>query len=279
MTKLTSPWRYPGGKGRMAEFLHPYLEAMLAPVDGWMEPFVGGGGLLLPPLSAGMSKRLYLNDSDHRVSAWWDIMANGTDAEYQELITLIKATTPTVKLHKEVRGTVYSSQIEAAFAGVFLNRTSFSGILDGSPIGGKNQSSQYTVDCRWNSDMLVKRHDALRDVLTNRTVVVGQESYEDFMDSHAYNSLVVLDPPYVDIGKKLYPESFDRKEHAKLAVALYKEPRPWLLTYNDHPLIREMYADYKIVEMPVNYTSVGAKTEHKKAVEIVIFHDPDGTLA
>ena len=42
---------------------------------------------------------------------------------------------------------------------LFLNRTTFSGILGGhaGPIGGRSQSSDHTIDCRFNKDALAER--------------------------------------------------------------------------------------------------------------------------
>src|SRR5262249_35167943 len=48
---------------------------------------------------------------------------------------------------------------EKAIACLFLNRTSYSGIMTpvAGPIGGKNQASNYKVDCRFPRETLVKR--------------------------------------------------------------------------------------------------------------------------
>ena len=42
---------------------------------------------------------------------------------------------------------------------LFLNRTTFSGILGGhaGPIGGRSQSSDHTIDCRFNKNALAER--------------------------------------------------------------------------------------------------------------------------
>lgn len=46
-----------------------------------------------------------------------------------------------------------------AFACLFLNRTSFNGTLHwrAGPIGGKEQTSKYAIDCRFPRERLVQR--------------------------------------------------------------------------------------------------------------------------
>lgn len=38
-----------------------------------------------------------------------------------------------------------------------MNRTNISGIINGGPIGGKNQNSKYKIDCRFNKEKLIKK--------------------------------------------------------------------------------------------------------------------------
>ena len=49
------------------------------------------------------------------------------------------------------------SLIEMATAGLFFNRTNFSGILKANPLGGLKQQSEYKIDCRFNKSRLIKQ--------------------------------------------------------------------------------------------------------------------------
>lgn len=50
-----------------------------------------------------------------------------------------------------------------------------------------------------------------------------------------------LDPPYLECER--YEVPFDRDDHMRLRDVLHKTGERWLLTYNDHECIREMYWD------------------------------------
>jgi len=76
------------------------------------------------------------------------------------------------------------------------------------------------------------------------------------------------DPPYV--GTENYyknKKTFDLSDHKRLHTVLKSVKGKFLLSYNDTPFIRELYADFNIVESDkFNYT-LGANV-HKKKKEV-----------
>ena len=61
------------------------------------------------------------------------------------------------------------------------------------------------------------------------------------------NTLLYLDPPYVD-AEHYYEVKFTREDHIKLADTLKKIKGKFVLSYYDHPLIRELYSGFTILE-------------------------------
>jgi len=57
-----------------------------------------------------------------------------------------------------------------------------------------------------------------------------------------------LDPPYVEAGPQLYQGAFTLKDHERLARLLRRESRPWLLSYDDHPVIHDLYGGWSRIE-------------------------------
>ena len=55
-----------------------------------------------------------------------------------------------------------------------------------------------------------------------------------------------LDPPYLGLTSNVF--GWREKEHEELAGTLGGVKGKWLLTCNDHPLIRKLYARYSILE-------------------------------
>ena len=58
------------------------------------------------------------------------------------------------------------------------------------------------------------------------------------MPSHA---VAYIDPPYVANGYKLYRYHFNKEQHEQLAEAVSVLRVPWLISYDNHELIRNLY--------------------------------------
>ena len=57
----------------------------------------------------------------------------------------------------------------------------------------------------------------------------------------APHSVVYIDPPYVTNGHKLYRYHFEKEQHERLADAVDDLRVPWLMSYDNHDLIRDLY--------------------------------------
>ena len=80
------------------------------------------------------------------------------------------------------------------------------------------------------------------------------------------NKMLYLDPPYV--GKELLYGWHDDKtifDHEKLAQVLKQHDAPWILSYGDHELVRDLYSEYEIVEPQWKYF-----TKHRSSAELLI---------
>ena len=72
--------------------------------------------------------------------------------------------------------------LELATKCLFLNRTTFSGILNGraGPIGGRAQSSEFGIGCRFNLDGIVERLEYVGHLYnTGRLVDVWCSDWND----------------------------------------------------------------------------------------------------
>jgi len=81
-----------------------------------------------------------------------------------------------------------------------------------------------------------------------------------------------LDPPYV--GTENYYKNIDgfgMREHEELAELLKNIKGKFLLSYNDSPVVRELYKDFKIVKSsPMRYT-LGENAHKRKKVVSELF--------
>lgn len=245
-----SPWRYPGGKSRLAAAIEAHVPKRF---DALVEPFVGGGGAtlaLLPHVAPG--GRVVLNDADPRVAAWWSVVAGPRDG-YEELREKVAGFKPTVSKFLRLQKTsLRSGRLEdRAFAAIAINRCSYSGILDAGPIGGVGQNSAYGVDCRYNAKRLVQLHDQVRHMLSFYEVSVTSEDFRKTLST--YEGFVYADPPYVVQGKTLYPTTFDQRDHEDLADLVLGRDS-WAVSYDDDPWVRARYEHHQVVDLSTVYS-------------------------
>jgi DNA adenine methylase len=249
--RYQSPLRYPGAKGGLVKHIQRFIEANQPAPELFVEPFAGGASATLRLLGAGTVKRALIADADPLVAAFWSAAATDPDwlikRLWEEPVTLQRwdywrAYTPAGPEDREL-----------AVKCLFLNRTTFSGILHGraGPIGGRAQESDYDIGCRFNKDGLAQRIRYVGDLYdTGRLVDVWCKDWRDTIADvrKRYPSLmqdqavVYIDPPYVTKSGRLYHYGFGALDH--LAVAAYltsRMPYRWILSYDDHPDIRQYY--------------------------------------
>jgi len=219
---------------------------------------VGGGSIF-----SSFSGTSHINDYDELIASFWKVLFG--NAEDFELLLMLMQTKPTIELFLHLRATEPKTLVDKAYHGIFFNRTTFSGIQKASPIGGKNQNSEWTVDCRYNTAELTKRCREWRAFLKDR-VTVSHLDFEAHINLH--EGFVFADPPYVEVGNSLYTPAMTTDDHIRLRECL--RGRDFLVTYDDHPLVRELYADCTIMTQDYLYTIHGAKTSNRTTQELII---------
>jgi DNA adenine methylase len=262
-------YRYPGAKNKLLPQIMPFIESSLEKTGSFCDAFVGGGSVLLEVAAKYPNVKLYCNDKDWFVFCFWKLMATGSSEDIEQLKRLVQIK-PTIELYYELRAEDPTSEVEAAFRSIFFNRTSFSGDMrrSASAIGGKSQSSKYTVDCRYNAAKIIQKIDAIHKLLAGRTVVsnVDINAYEVINDE---SITLYLDPPYWLAGKMLYQEYMKDNEHTLMANRL-KSRKDWILSYDNCKEIVELYdwADIHLID--ASYCIRGIKTNWQKTKEVLI---------
>jgi DNA adenine methylase len=273
--RYQSPLRYPGAKSGLSKVISRLLAGAqqsghVRRVDLLVEPFAGGASTTLRLVGAGIVERALLADADPMVAAFWQVAASRT----QELIDRIsdehaeyvarggaealtrwdywRAWTPAPGISQA------TANLELATKCLFLNRTTFSGILHGQagPIGGRAQTSDYDIGCRFNLESLTQRLRYVGHLYDmGRLVDVWRSDWQATLHGVAshYKTLLpdrvvaYLDPPYLSKSGKLYERSFDVRaaqsgkdldwmaglQHQNLAEYLRREMQyRWILSYD-----------------------------------------------
>jgi DNA adenine methylase len=87
---------------------------------------------------------------------------------------------------------------------------------------------------------------------------------------HPGDAIIYCDPPYWEQGGALYKHSFGPAEHIRLANALRECQNPWVLSYDDHPAIHELYAWADIRYTDELHYTIAAQTGGKRSRELLI---------
>ncbi|EMJ2903579.1 DNA adenine methylase [Yersinia enterocolitica] len=266
-----SPLRYPGGKSKLTAYV---LETMkLNGLEGgtYVEPFAGGCAIAWHLLLNNNVSKVYINDLDPAIHAFWYSVLYRTD----ELCQLISSTPVTIEewyRQREIYRSHSADFLKLGFATLFLNRTNRSGIIKAGVIGGKAQEGNYKIDCRFNKDRVIdqikfiaSRRDFIR--LTN---VDATHFIDEFLPMITGKVLVNIDPPYYIKGKGLYQNFFEHNDHYRLFESVRRITHPWIVTYDDTPEIRGIYSEFSPESFGLTYT---AQTKCKGSE--VIIHSPD----
>lgn len=237
---VVTPLRYPGGKSVLSAHVAHLVEASGCR-DAYVEPYAGGAGVALRLLGAGMVDRIVINDMDANVHAFWDSAVN----DHARFMRLFDRVEPTIEQWHHWRAVLRDpvSELERGFAFFFLNRTCRSGVINGGVIGGLAQRGRYRVDARYNKEQLRGKLEYLGRV-AERIEVRGDDGVEVVRDyAGRPGAFVYADPPYVVKGSSLYLTAFDEARHRMLADVLTGcRDGVWMLTYDDAPLVRGLYA-------------------------------------
>lgn len=252
----SSPLRYPGGKSLMTNFfVDLFLRNRLQEIV-YVEPYAGGAGAAINLLLNNYVDEIVINDANIGIYSFWNALINESD----RFIQTISVIPVTLEEWYKQRSVLYKSQgpsFELGVATFFMSRTNRSGVIFGGAIGGSTEEKQneakYRIDCRFNKQDLIQRLETI--AINKNRIKVSNEDALTLLRQLDNNVFVYLDPPYYVKGKSLYMNHYSVKDHEDLANFLQNEANfNWVLSYDDVPQIREMYANSDLYRFPLKYT-------------------------
>lgn len=242
---LTSPLRYPGSKRRLSEFVVALLKTNKLKPELFVEPFCGGASVALNLLGSGNVAKVGLLDKDPLISSFWKTVFFDTNW----LIEKIKERKVTLRAWQRIKDSKPISTREQAYKCLFLNRTSFSGILSPSagPIGGKRQVSDYDIACRFPKQKIIDRILRIADYKDQIAFIMSGSWKEVFnraakLGFDKSSVFYYVDPPFYLKAERLYNFFFKESDHRELASFLSKETSPWLVSYDANVFIENLYS-------------------------------------
>ena len=232
------------------------------------EPFAGGAGASVSLLYREDTHEIHINDIDRAIHDFWWTIVNRP----RPFLAMLRRTHVCMAEWRRQRDTYRRtstiSRLRRGFAAFYLNRCNRSGIImNGGPIGGVEQTGEWKLGARFNKSELEKRCAKIAEY--GERIHVTQVDALEFIDAQDQERMFFfIDPPYYGKGQTLYLNKLDHAYHQRLCDQLrLMDDGAWILTYDDCPEIRGMYADWaNIRPFSLRY----AASERRNGREILI---------
>lgn len=262
-----SPLRYPGGKNCIFPFVSKifYENGLIG--SSYAEPYAGGAGLALRLLCEGYVDRIYINDLDKSIYTFWKVIL-GRPEVFCRWIADVKVSVTNWRRFKAIQGRANEvNDLDLAKSTFFLNRTNVSGVITGGIIGGIGQKGKYKIDARFNKVDLIARIEKIAKV-ADRIIVSNNDGLKfiNKLDKSKEEIFIYLDPPYYQKGADLYMNFYSEQDHAKLSKYVNRLNKMWMVSYDNHEFILNLYAQHKRVLYKLSQA-----TSNRIGDEIMVF--------
>lgn len=251
MSDIHSPFRYAGGKFYARKLILEHIPEHTM----YIEPFAGGASIFFCKEKVEFNQ---LNDIDTELINTFSVIRD----EPERLISLLQRNeinnripdelTDTVsrgdplpaskELHRYLK-LVYNPQnhLERALRWYYLNRTSYSGIMN-----FKNMywgyGDKYSMQPKNWAASILRTSQKLQDVLVTNC------DFEEVIDTAVDGAFLFVDPPYYGADQdKFYEHYFSHEDHIRLCECIMRnvDRLKIFITYDNVPDIREMYGFMK----------------------------------
>ena len=261
--------KWAGGKTQMLGELIPRVPKTYG---RYIEPFFGGGALFfsLKPENA------IIADSNPELINMYLQVAHHVD----DVIECLQKYENTSEMFYEVRSLDWQTlpKAEAAARTIYLNKTCFNGLYRVNSSGQFNTPfGKYKNPKICDIDTLRLASEALRkaDILCGDYILV-LEHYAQPGD------FVFLDPPYLPISensdfKRYTKEQFYEDDHielAKMIGILHERGCYVILTNSNHPLVHQLYEQYKI-EVIHTKRHISCHGDTRKGEDVIVTIPPE----
>jgi DNA adenine methylase len=253
--RFPSPLRYPGGKGKIANFIKLIMIQNDLVGCEYIEPYAGGASVALILLFEEYADHIHINDLNRSVYAFWTSVLEDTD-EFCRMVNDARIDVTEWKRQREIQNLSDPDRLELGFSTFYLNRTSRSGIIGGGMIGGKDQKGPWKLDARFNRKDLISRIEKIGR-FRNRISVTGIDT-ADYLRTQLQgveHPFLYLDPPYYIKGAGLYENFYRHEDHVEIATLVGKLIAPWIVSYDSVPEIAAMYRDFPSISYGLQYSA------------------------
>lgn len=265
--RFASLLRYPGSKSRLADYIADSFSINNISPKLFVEPFCGGASVSISLLEAGIVESIGLADTDPLIASFWKVVFSD---DAKRLCDKIESVEISLDRWKKIKSSNPKTPLNLAFKCLFLNRTSFSGILHpkAGPLGGWSQAKR-NLGCRFQKEKLIKRilelsqlKERVKFVLCGDYKQIYKFVQREIHHEFSHDGIFwYFDPPFFHKANQLYGYYFEKKDHKNFKQWLFKITDQWILSYDDVIEVRRLYKNHKghaqIVEMIYSASKAG----------------------
>jgi len=248
---------YIGGKRQLAK----RLVALINSIDHctYAEVFVGMGGVFLR--RDRKPKAEVINDWSEDVATFFRVVQHHYLAFLDMLRWQITSRAGFEKLLALDPRALTDMQRSARF--LYLQRLAF-----GGKVAGRNFGVQVDGAARFDVTKIAPMIEAVHERLAG--VVIERLPWSDFLARYDRpGTLFYLDPPYFGCESDYGRDLFDRGEFEMMAEQLRSLRGTFILSLNDHPEVRRIFAGFQFREERLSYT-IGGSDRAKPVGEVII---------
>lgn len=256
--------KWPGGKRRLVQHILPLIPQRF---NKYYEPFLGGAALFF----ALQPETAHLSDKNRELIATYNQVRNNPCAVIKQLSVLQNSENQ----YYLVRSTSPKSLPERAARFIYLCALSFNGIHR------VNRKGQFNVPYGYKTHLTPcapERINAASELLKKATITC--RDFELAVESARKGDVVYLDPPYtvahrnngfLKYNAKIFSWD-DQMRLAKVAHALAKRGCYVFISNANHPSIREIYRDFRVLEIK-RHSVIAAVSKFRKPITECVFYN------
>jgi DNA adenine methylase len=245
---------YQGGKSRLATT----IVARIPDHKCYVEPFCGACWVFL---NKEPSVSEVLNDRDSELVTFWRVIQN----HLEEFLRYYKwsVTSREIFALEKRKDPATLTDIQRATRYFYLQRHAFGGKVDGRTFGTSTTGGGplHLTDLE---ERLLEVHWRMKRVqIENLDAVACITRYD------RKHSFFFIDPPYYETAG--YADPFCHGDYLRLRSALDQLKGKFLLSLNDHPMVREIFDGFNFKRVTLKY-SIGkaAASRGKERAELLI---------
>lgn len=245
---------YIGGKRNLSQRLVAMISA--TPHDLYAEPFVGMGGVFLR--RTHRPKVEVINDWSTDVANLFRILQRHYQAFLDELKFKLHSRADFERLMQTDPSTL--TDLERAARFLHVQRMAF-----GGKVAGRSFGVTRTGPARFDLTKLVPLLEDLHERLAG--VVIERLPFADFIERYDRpGALFFLDPPYYGCEGDYGPGMFGVEDFDRIRGLLERLKGRFILTINDRPETRAMFAGFTIEPVQLSYRVSGGVTEGRELI-------------